>query len=531
MRATSASSSASSTSSSPTRTRRSSRVSGLNSLRIPFNYRHFEDDDAPLDDQGGRASACSTASSTHAAHHGIYTILDLHAVPGAQNQHWHSDNPTQWASFWSHRQFPGSGRAPVGGDRRPIPTQPLGRGIQPDERTGGCRGQHDRALLPPPRGGDPRGRSRPHPVPRRQQVLDAVRSARRPASRTPSTRRTTTRCRASSTAVPIPASAAEEFVDRDTDRGDVPRPYGSYMRETGTPIWVGEFGPVYTGDPARDEQRFRLLEDQLEIYARHEASWALWTYKDIGLQGVVTTDPGSAYMRRIAPVLEKKARLGVDAWGATDAGVRHLIEPIEQLFEEEFPDFSPYPWSAPRWIAGHIRHVMLAEAMVDDFARAFDGVSSRRRGVARRRVLLPQLRHPRPPRRHPAAGDVASASRGDGREGGVARARAVARVSGGPNSVRQHVRLSSRLRAGVESTHGISQPRCQRSQGLRPLDGDDDVRGRRQVRRRRRHRPRRGEAPARHRARGRGQPDRHGRRLLERRLRGDRRQGRRRQAR
>ena len=54
--------------------------------------------------------------------------------------------------------------------------------------------------------------------------------------------------------------------------------------------------------------------------------------------------------------------------------MRHLIEPFEELFEEELPDFAPYPWGAKRWIAGHIRHVMLAEAMVNDFASAFDGV-------------------------------------------------------------------------------------------------------------------------------------------------------------
>ena len=36
---------------------------------------------------------------------GIYTILDLHALPGYQNQHWHSDNPTHWAHSCTHRHF------------------------------------------------------------------------------------------------------------------------------------------------------------------------------------------------------------------------------------------------------------------------------------------------------------------------------------------------------------------------------------------------------------------------------------------
>ena len=55
--------------------------------------------------------------------------------------------------------------------------------------------------------------------------------------------------------------------------------------------------------------------------------------------------------------------------------MRELVAPFERLFAKEFPRFAPYPWGAPRWIAGHIRHVMLAEAMVDDFAEAFTGVT------------------------------------------------------------------------------------------------------------------------------------------------------------
>ena len=34
---------------------------------------------------------------------GIHSVIDLHAVPGCQNQHWHSDNPTHVAAFWRTR--------------------------------------------------------------------------------------------------------------------------------------------------------------------------------------------------------------------------------------------------------------------------------------------------------------------------------------------------------------------------------------------------------------------------------------------
>jgi hypothetical protein len=146
------------------------------------------------------------------------------------------------------------------------------------------------------------------------------------------------------------------------------------MRHTKTPIWVGEFGPVYTGDARKDEMRYRLLVDQLEIYRQHGASWSIWTYKDIGLQGLVYADPASPYMRQIRPVLEKKARLGVDAWGSTDAGVRRIMEPIEETFRREFPDFQPFPWGQDSWVQVLVRHILLAEPLVDDFERCFQGL-------------------------------------------------------------------------------------------------------------------------------------------------------------
>ncbi len=147
------------------------------------------------------------------------------------------------------------------------------------------------------------------------------------------------------------------------------------MRETGTPIWVGEFGPVYTGDPRGTSSATGCSRTSSRSTREHGASWALWTYKDIGLQGLVHADPGRRTCSGSRRVLEKKARLGVDSWGSDRRGLRHILEPIERLFATEFPDFQPYPWGAARWIHGHIRHVMLAEAMVDEYAAAFAGLT------------------------------------------------------------------------------------------------------------------------------------------------------------
>src|SRR5256884_8638279 len=77
---------------------------GLNLVRLPLSYRHLEDDMRPCEvrEEGFRhldraIDAC--------AREGLYTILDLHALPGGQSQEWHADNPTHEAAFWRHRHF------------------------------------------------------------------------------------------------------------------------------------------------------------------------------------------------------------------------------------------------------------------------------------------------------------------------------------------------------------------------------------------------------------------------------------------
>ena len=109
------------------------------------------------------------------------------------------------------------------------------------------------------------------------------------------------------------------------------------MLENHTPIWVGEFGPVYTGVPEKDAMRYQLLEDQLSLIRELGASWSLWTYKDIGLHGLVSLAPETQWMQKFQPVLEKKALLGVDSWGGVDRNIRHVMDPIEQAFAEFFP--------------------------------------------------------------------------------------------------------------------------------------------------------------------------------------------------
>jgi hypothetical protein len=77
---------------------------GVNCLRLPISYRHFESDAKPFELLEAGFERLDRAIRL-CGEHGIYSVIDLHAVPGAQNQHWHSDNPTHVAAFWLHPHF------------------------------------------------------------------------------------------------------------------------------------------------------------------------------------------------------------------------------------------------------------------------------------------------------------------------------------------------------------------------------------------------------------------------------------------
>lgn len=363
---------------------------GINSVRIPVNYRHFEDDARPffLKEEG---FARLDRVITLLAQRGIYSIIDLHALPGYQNQHWHSDNPTHRATFWEHPHFQDRVVHLWEAFAERYKDRPEVAGYNPINEPADESGE---AILPFYERLDKAVRAID---PRHVLFLDGNRYSTdfsmfsRRSEPLPNTVYT-----AHDYALPgITSATAYPGVTRGEyfDRSVVEQTFlrrTQYMRETGTPIWIGEFGPVYSDDRAQDVWRLQLLRDQLEIYREHGASWALWTYKDIGLQGLVSAAPDSPYVSRIADLLEVKGRLGIDSWGGNDRGVRDILDPIDAVFDREFPDFDPYPWGRQPHIAVLVRHILLAEPLAERFGQRFAGV-----GVEEARELAASFRFER----------------------------------------------------------------------------------------------------------------------------------------
>ena len=303
------------------------------------------------------------------AEHGIYSVIDLHAVPGCQNQHWHSDNPTHIAAFWQHPHFQDRVVHLWQAFATRYRDEPWVGGYnllnEPADPSGAVVGPfHDR-LVAAIREIDPTTSSSSTATPTRR----TSRCSPSP-TRTPSTPATTTRAPAWPSAGPTRARPRASGSTATSWRRSSSSAR-SYQRETGTPIWVGEFGPVYTGDPERDEQRYQILSDQLDIYDRHGAGWSIWTYKDVGLQGLVHAAPDSPYMQRFGDLIDKKARLGIDSWGSTDQEVPEVVEPIHELIAREFPGWSPYPWSPRATTDDLVRHILFAQAMLTEYAERF----------------------------------------------------------------------------------------------------------------------------------------------------------------
>jgi aryl-phospho-beta-D-glucosidase BglC (GH1 family) len=349
---------------------------GVTCVRLPFNYRHFESDDRPFEVDPAGFRHLDRAVRMCAAR-GIWTVLDLHAAPGAQNQHWHSDNPTHVAAFWQHRHFQDrvvhlwealaehyrDEPYVAGYNLLNEPADPGGRVIGPF---------YDR-LVAAVRAVDPRhilfldGNTYAtdfscFPEPPAGTTYDNVVFACHDYA-----------LAGMSFGGRYPGETLGQWVDRAHLEETFAR-RSAFQRRTGTPLWVGEFGPVYTGDPERDAERHRILADQLEIYDAHGAGWSIWTYKDVGLQGLVHADPAGAYLRRFGDVIAKKARLGVDSWASTDAEVPGVLEPLHELVAKEFGGWSPYPWGARAATDDLVRHILFATAQVGEYAECFRGL-------------------------------------------------------------------------------------------------------------------------------------------------------------
>lgn len=363
---------------------------GLNMVRLPFHYQFLEDDDRPFEVREEGFEYIDRVVRLCASH-GIRTILDLHVAPGWQNQDWHCDNPTHTAQFWRHRQFQDRLlhlwrviAAHYKNDSWVVGYNPMN---EPGDPTGDLVGPYCVRLVNAIREIDQNHiifldgnrfavdfHVFGEPLP---NVVYSPHYYPSPAFTPDSTYPGTVHL----IQVYAPEEGKHLEVEPDIkywDRAEVERAFlerTAYPRGTGTPLVIGEFNAIFPGDRETDKMRTNLLADELNNFHKYQASWTYWSYKDVGLAAPLTVAPGSKWITRIRPVLDKKERLAVDLWGGRLNNIAHVLDPVRDVFAQEFPNYCPFPWGSEFMIDRLIPQILFASAMLPEFGELFRGMT------------------------------------------------------------------------------------------------------------------------------------------------------------
>lgn len=313
------------------------RKAGATVVRIPLNYRHFEDDAAPFKYKEAGFARLEQVLG-HCEKHGLYVILDLHSAQGWQNVHWHSDNASRISLFWEVEYYQDryvalwqefarryKNRPVIAGyDVLNEPCSNNSLGDYPWNIYSNFKPNYDRMnslyrrLVSEIRKVDSRhiiflegdnyakqfsGLDKPFD----DNLAYSSHNYTGPGfgpGRYPGTIQSRS----------ATANGPESWDLQRQERNFMDAEGTIFTRQHNVPLWVGEFGSVYNGPADENADRLRALDDQIGIFERNDAHWTTWNYKDIGVMGMLTLDPASEYMERIRGLLQKKAALGTDDW-------------------------------------------------------------------------------------------------------------------------------------------------------------------------------------------------------------------------
>lgn len=350
---------------------------GCTVLRIPMNYRHFEDDSRPFEYKPAGLKRLDRIVAA-CRENGIYVILDLHAAQGWQNPDWHSDNPTHKAQLWTQRQFQdrvvGLWAHLAGHYRR----EPAVAGYNLlNEPVCGVKGAL-RALYA-------RTAKAIRKVdPDHMLFLDGNAFSKDFSEIDPDLPNTVY----SSHNYVTPSFTQGEYpgkingvrYDRERLRSEYWRG-NAFMRRNGVPTWVGEFGSLYWG-LRTDRGRLQAVDDMISIFEEYRHHWTIWTYKDVGAMGTAYVRPDSEYVRRTAATRKLKTAVGTDTWldllaGGKSVGaatVRGIVRDMKRLAGRAPVDYGKLNWDANRIVVG----LMLSGALLKPYAEQFRGMTEKR---------------------------------------------------------------------------------------------------------------------------------------------------------
>ena len=344
------------------------RNAGINVVRFPLNYRHFEDDMSPFKyKESGFARLDKVLDLCEK--HNLYVILDLHSAQGWQNVHWHSDNASRISLLWRDASYQKryialwkefaqryANRSVIAGYdvlNEPCTNNEMGDypwnvppNFKPDWN---IMNTVYRRVVTEIRKADTRhiiflegdsyasiffGLDKPFDdnlaYSSHNYTVPGFGPGQYPGVIHP-------RNALGSGSEPWDLKKQEQlFLNAEGTR---------FTQQNNVPLWVGEFGSVFNGPADEAGDRLRALDDQLSIFEANGAHWTTWNYKDIGVMGMLTLNPESPYMVRIKDLLQKKRALGTDDWmrwlppTPVKQSTAQLAEQIRQVVDD--PKINP----------------------------------------------------------------------------------------------------------------------------------------------------------------------------------------------
>lgn len=97
--------------------------------------------------------------------------------------------------------------------------------------------------------------------------------------------------------------------------------------------------------------------------------------KDIGLQGMVHTNPDSPYNKLIEPILQKKKKYQLDSWGKYPSEeVAAVIDPVINFIDKVSPNATkayPSTWDTRKHVERVVLQMYLAESFTEEYAELF----------------------------------------------------------------------------------------------------------------------------------------------------------------
>lgn len=365
---------------------------GFNCLRIPFNHRHFLDDEGDMFAINKKGFARLDALVDTCAKHGIYTILDLHTAPGGQNQDWHCDSGIHKALFWEFKVFQDAivnlwvELARYYKDNTWVAGyNPLNEpAVSDHSKLISFYKRIDKAV----RDVDPNhilfldGNTyamdfRQFP---KEPIANAVYAIH------------------DYTLFGFPEPVGARYEGTAEQKAKLKSQYErkiEYMAAQNVPVWNGEWGPVYAstvrGDKDPDsinKARYNVARDQLAVYKQGDPSgdklpisWSIWLYKDIGYQGLTYVSPDSKWYRVLGDFLLRKKRLGLDRWGNDiDPANAKLYDNLVEHIRENVPahmerSLYPHNWTITDYVYRVTKDMLFSQYAQHEFAELFAALS------------------------------------------------------------------------------------------------------------------------------------------------------------